>query len=138
VKALVVNTGRSALDTRAQPRLSLFSPRWIDATKLTCHIGRPVIARWFFMTYSLLLQLPISMVKVTSRMWRFNYALVGMGTTGECDLSNFGMHPAGFCDELRQVWSRKTGWIFRCLPHRKRSRYDVSPEFSTAGRSSNW
>jgi hypothetical protein len=42
----------------------------------------------------------ISMVKVTSGMWRFNYALVGMGTTGECDLSNFGMHLAGFCDEL--------------------------------------
>jgi hypothetical protein len=42
----------------------------------------------------------ISTIKVTSGMGRFNYALVGMGTTGGWDLSNFGMHSAGFCDQF--------------------------------------
>ncbi len=51
----------------------------------------------------------ISMVKITSGMWRFNYALVGMRTTGECDLSNFGMHLAGFGDELRV--KRAKNWL---------------------------
>jgi len=52
----------------------------------------------------------ISMVKITSGMWHFNYALVGMGTTGECDLSNFGMHLAGFCHTNWGRFGRAKNW----------------------------
>src|SRR5260370_8594758 len=51
---------RTALRARTRPRLILFCPRWIDATRLTCHMGRPVTStfsigwyvRWVFMTCS--------------------------------------------------------------------------------------